>query len=58
MKKILYVCAALLAISCVNEAGMEPEVSKVPVSVGVLETKTTISGNQISFVLQVMPKNL
>ena len=49
MKKILYVCAALLAISCVNEAGMEPEVSKVPVSVGVLETKTSISGNQISF---------
>ena len=49
MKKILYVCAALLAISCVNEAGMEPEVSKVPVSVDVLETKTSISGNQISF---------
>jgi len=49
MKKILYVCAALLAISCVKEAGMEPEISKVPVSVGVLDTKTSISGNQISF---------
>lgn len=49
MKKILYVCAALLAISCVKETAMQPEISKVPVSVGVLETKTVISGNQISF---------
>lgn len=49
MKKILFACAALLAMSCVKEAGMEPETAKVPVSVGVLETKTVISGNQISF---------
>lgn len=49
MKKILFICAALLAVSCVKEADMQPEAAKVPVSVGVLETKTTISGNQISF---------
>ena len=49
MKKILSICAALLAISCVKEAQMQPEAAKVPVSVGVLETKTSISGNQISF---------
>ena len=49
MKKVLYIFAALLAVSCVKEAGMEPQTLKVPVSVGVLETKTTISGNQISF---------
>lgn len=49
MKKILYICAALLAISCVKEAGMEPINTKIPVSVGVLETKTMIFGKQISF---------
>jgi len=49
MKKVIYICAALLAISCVKEASMGPENTAVPVSVGVLETKTVISGNQISF---------
>ena len=49
MKKVLFIFAALLAISCVKEADMQPEAAKVPVSVGVLQTKTTIDGNQISF---------
>ena len=49
MKKILFICVALLAISCVKEAQMQPEAAKIPVSVGVLQTKTTIAGNQISF---------
>ena len=49
MKKLMYICATFLAISCVKEAGMEPGIAKVPVSVGVIDTKTVISGNQISF---------
>ncbi len=49
MKKLLYVFAALLAISCVKENVMETAVTKVPVTVGVLDLKTSIDGNQISF---------
>lgn len=49
MKRILFICVALLAMSCVKEAGIEPESGKVPVSVGVVETKTVIDGYQISF---------
>ena len=49
MKKILYVCAALLAVSCAKQAQMHPEGAKVPVSVGVSETKTNIDGKQIYF---------
>ena len=49
MKKLLYVFAALLAISCVKENVMESGVTKVPVTVGVLDLKTAIDGNQISF---------
>lgn len=49
MKKIIYVCAALLAISCVNKSEVAPVTGKVPVTVEIAETKTVISGNQISF---------
>ena len=49
MKKILYICAALLAISCVNEPEVVPVAGKVPVTVEVSATKTVIAGNQISF---------
>lgn len=49
MKKLLYICAALLAISCAKESVMEQGTVKVPVSVGVLDCKTVIDGNQISF---------
>lgn len=50
MKKILFVFSALLAMSCAKEVALEaPECAKVPVTVGVLQTKTTIDGYQISF---------
>ena len=49
MKKILYVCAAFLAISCMKESEVAPVTGKVPVTVEFAETKTVISGNQISF---------
>ena len=49
MKKILYICAALLAISCVNEPQVAPVTGKVPVTVELAATKTVIAGNQISF---------
>ena len=49
MKKILFICAALLAVSCVKEADMQPEAARVPVSVGIVDTKTVISGNRIDF---------
>ena len=50
MKKIIFICAALLALSCAKESEIQLEVIKtVPVSVDMLETKTTIAGNQISF---------
>ena len=49
MKKILYICALLFAVSCVEQSGFEPEESKVPVSVNILQTRTTIQGNQILF---------
>ena len=49
MKKILFVCAAFLAISCVNEQEVAPVTGKVPVTVEVEATKTVIAGNQISF---------
>lgn len=49
MKKILFICAAFLAISCVNEQEAVPVTGKVPVTVEVEATKTVIAGNQISF---------
>ena len=49
MKKILYICAALLAISCVNEPQVAPVTGKVPVIVELAATKTVIAGNQVSF---------
>lgn len=51
MKKLLYICAALVAVSCVKESALEVEsvTGKVPVTVEFAETKTVISGNQISF---------
>ena len=49
MKKILYICAAFLAISCVQESEVAPVAGKVPVTVEFAQTKTVISGNQISF---------
>ena len=49
MKKIIYVCAAFLAISCVNKSEVAPVTGKVPVTVEVAETKTVINGNQVSF---------
>ena len=49
MKKTLFIFAALLAVSCVEEGKIEPAVTKVPVSVGIAETKTMIADKQISF---------
>ncbi len=49
MKKILFAFAALLAVSCMEEGNIQPAVEKVPVSVGISETKTAISDRQISF---------
>jgi hypothetical protein len=49
MKKILFICAAFLAISCMNESEVAPVTGKVPVTVNLAETKTVISGNQVSF---------
>ena len=49
MKKTLFIFAALLAVSCVEEGKIEPAVTKVPVTVGIAETKTMIADKQISF---------
>ena len=49
MKRILYICAAFLAISCVNESEVVPVTGKVPVTVEFAQTRTVIDGNQISF---------
>lgn len=49
MKNILYIFAALLAISCMKESEVTPVAGKVPVKVDFAETKTVISGNQIAF---------
>ena len=49
MKKILFICAAFLAISCLKESEVVPVTGKVPVAVEFPETKTAISGNQVSF---------
>ena len=51
MKKLLYICAAFLAVSCMKESETEvvPVAGKVPVTVEFAETKTVISGNQVSF---------
>lgn len=49
MKNILYIFAALLAISCMKESEVTPVAGKVPVTVEFAETKTVISGNQIAF---------
>ena len=49
MKKILFAFAALIVVSCIEEGNIQPAVEKVPVSVGISETKTAISDRQISF---------
>ena len=49
MKKILYICAAFLAISCMKESEVVPVAGKVPVTVEFAQTKTVINGNQVSF---------
>lgn len=51
MKKLLYICTAVLAVSCVKEAAPEviPALDTVPVTVEFSEAKTVISENQISF---------
>ena len=52
MKKILFICAALLTMSCVKEAmtGNAPVCGNVPVTVEFAETKTAITGKQVTFV--------
>ena len=47
MKKILFVFSVLLAMSCAKEDALDTP--KVPVTVVVHQTKTTIDGYQISF---------
>ena len=49
MKKILFICAAFLALSCMNEQEVVPVTGKVPVTVELAATKTVIEGNQVSF---------
>lgn len=49
MKKTLFIFASLLAVSCVEEGNIKPQSAKVPVSVGISETKTVIADKQISF---------